>query len=128
MPPSLPRHRPVVHRQQTDNASAPAKALDAIVCGVKWLPEWGESRISNMVSSRPDWCISRQRVWGVPIVVFYCGQCRHPLTERKILDMVVALALPPILADIWFEKTAAELVPPGTRLREMRIVGIHQRE
>jgi isoleucyl-tRNA synthetase len=95
-----------------DNNELRAKALDAIRA-VKWLPEWGESRISNMVSSRPDWCISRQRVWGVPIVVFYCEKCRHPLTDRKILDSVVDL-FATHSADIWFERTAADLVPQGT--------------
>ncbi len=95
-----------------DNNELRAKALDAIRA-VKWLPEWGESRISNMVSSRPDWCISRQRVWGVPIVVFYCEKCRHPLTDRKILDSVVEL-FATHSADIWFERTAADLVPQGT--------------
>ena len=95
-----------------DNNELRAKALDAIKA-VKWMPEWGEGRISNMVSGRPDWCISRQRVWGVPIVVFYCEKCRHPLTDRKILDGVVEL-FATHSADIWFEKTAAELVPAGT--------------
>ena len=95
-----------------DNNELRAKALDAIRA-VKWQPEWGESRISNMVSSRPDWCISRQRVWGVPIVVFYCDRCRHPLTDKKILDSVVDL-FAVHSADIWFERTAAELIPAGT--------------
>ena len=95
-----------------DNNSLRQKALDAINA-VRWIPAWGNDRISNMVSSRPDWCISRQRVWGVPIVVFYCGKCRHPLTDKKILDSVVEL-FAEHSADIWFEKTAAELVAPGT--------------
>jgi isoleucyl-tRNA synthetase len=95
-----------------DNNELRAKALDAIRV-VKWMPEWGESRISNMVSSRPDWCVSRQRVWGVPIVVFYCEKCRHPLTDKKILDSVVEL-FATHSADVWFERTAAELIPQGT--------------
>ncbi len=95
-----------------DNNSLRANALAAIK-NVKWMPEWGENRISNMVGSRPDWCISRQRVWGVPIVVFYCEKCRHPLTDRKILDSVVEL-FATHSADIWFDKTASELVPAGT--------------
>jgi isoleucyl-tRNA synthetase len=95
-----------------DNNSLRQKALDAINA-VRWIPAWGNDRISNMVSSRPDWCISRQRVWGVPIVVFYCESCRHPLTDKKILDSVVGL-FAEHSADIWFEKTAAELVPAGT--------------
>jgi isoleucyl-tRNA synthetase len=99
-----------------DNNGLRQRALDAIK-GVKWIPEWGEERISNMVSSRPDWCISRQRVWGVPIVVFYCSACREPLTDRKILDSVVDL-FEQQSADIWFERTAAELVPAGTVCRK----------
>jgi isoleucyl-tRNA synthetase len=95
-----------------DNNALRANALEAIK-NVSWMPLWGEQRISNMVSSRPDWCISRQRVWGVPIVVFYCEKCRHPLTEKKILDSVVD-QFAVHSADIWFEKTAAELVPLGT--------------
>jgi isoleucyl-tRNA synthetase len=95
-----------------DNNALRQKALDAINA-VRWIPAWGNDRISNMVASRPDWCISRQRVWGVPIVVFYCEACRHPLTEKRILDSVVAL-FREHSADIWFEKTAAELVPAGT--------------
>ncbi|HKE29217.1 MAG TPA: isoleucine--tRNA ligase [Bryobacteraceae bacterium] len=89
------------------------RALDAIH-QVRWIPEWGEERISNMVASRPDWCISRQRVWGVPITVFYCDQCREPLTDRKILDSIVAL-FREHTADVWYERTAAELLPAGMK-------------
>jgi isoleucyl-tRNA synthetase len=95
-----------------DNHDLRARALDAIK-GVQWIPAWGEERIANMVSGRPDWCISRQRVWGVPIVVFYCAACREPLRDREILSAVVDL-FEEHSADIWFEKTAAELVPAGT--------------
>ena len=109
-----------------DNNSLRQNALDAIK-GVKWMPEWGEERISNMVSSRPDWCISRQRVWGVPIVVFYCAACREPLTDRKILDAVVDL-FEQHSADIWFERTAAELIPAGTVCTKVRRRRIHQRK
>jgi isoleucyl-tRNA synthetase len=76
---------------------------------VHWIPEWGNERISNMISTRPDWCISRQRVWGVPIIVFYCAGCREPLTERRILDRIVAL-FAEHTADVWYERTAAELI------------------
>jgi isoleucyl-tRNA synthetase len=88
-------------------------ALDAIR-QVKWIPEWGEERMSNMIATRPDWCISRQRVWGVPITVFYCDACREPLTDRKILDGVVSL-FREHTADIWYERSAAELLPAGTK-------------
>jgi isoleucyl-tRNA synthetase len=79
---------------------------------VKWHPAWGEERISNMIATRPDWCISRQRVWGVPIVVFYCQSCQEPLTDRKYLDPVVDL-FETQTADVWYAKTAEELLPAG---------------
>ena len=88
------------------------RALDAIKA-VKWLPTWGEERIANMIAARPDWCISRQRVWGVPIVVFYCDNCREPLTGRAILDPVVR-RFATETADIWYTESAAQLIPPGT--------------
>ncbi len=88
-------------------------ALDAIK-QVRWIPAWGEERISNMVATRPDWCISRQRVWGVPIIVFYCDRCRQPLTDPKVLSGIVNL-FAEHTADIWYERTAAELLPAGTQ-------------
>ena len=89
-----------------------SRALSAIK-DVSWMPEWGEQRISNMIAARPDWCISRQRVWGVPIVVFYCEKCREPLIEPAILRSVVDL-FREHTADIWYDRTAAELIPAGT--------------
>jgi isoleucyl-tRNA synthetase len=86
----------------------------AAISQVDWKPAWGEERISNMIATRPDWCISRQRVWGVPIVIFYCAGCREPLTDRRVLDSVVALFAKET-ADVWYERTAAELVPAETR-------------
>jgi isoleucyl-tRNA synthetase len=91
-------------------------ALEAI-SRVKWKPTWGEERISNMIATRPDWCISRQRVWGVPIIVFYCDKCREPLTDRPILDSIVAL-FREHSADVWYERTAAELLPAGTTCKK----------
>jgi isoleucyl-tRNA synthetase len=88
-------------------------ALEAIH-NTKWIPVWGEERIGNMVGTRPDWCISRQRVWGVPIIVFYCDGCREPMTDRKLMDHVVEL-FKQHSADIWYEKSAQELLPEGTK-------------
>jgi isoleucyl-tRNA synthetase len=87
-----------------------ARTLKAIK-DVKWMPAWGEERMSNMIATRPDWCISRQRVWGVPIIAFYCDNCQEPMTERKVLDRVVAL-FREHTADAWYERSAAELVGP----------------
>jgi isoleucyl-tRNA synthetase len=83
------------------------RALTAIH-NVKWLQEWGESRIGNMIAARPDWCISRQRVWGVPIIAFYCKACSEPITDSAVLRRVVRLFAEQT-ADIWYEKSAAEL-------------------
>lgn len=77
--------------------------------GVKWLPAWGEERFINMVESRPDWCISRQRVWGVPIIVFYCESCNEPVTDPKLLRKVVD-QFREHTADVWYTKTPAELL------------------
>ena len=87
-----------------------ARALHAIK-QVKWIPAWGEERITNMIATRPDWCISRQRVWGVPIIAFYCENCQEPLVDRKILDRVVEL-FAEYSSDVWYDRSAAELVGP----------------
>jgi len=90
------------------------QAALAAIRGIRWLPAWGEERIYNMIAHRPDWCISRQRIWGVPITVFYCARCRRPLTDRAVLDKVVEL-FAEHTADIWYEKSAAELLGPGVQ-------------
>jgi isoleucyl-tRNA synthetase len=68
---------------------------------VKWDPAWGEERLSNMIETRPDWCISRQRVWGVPIAVFLCEGCGKPLNDHAINRKVVEL-FARSGADAWF--------------------------
>jgi isoleucyl-tRNA synthetase len=111
-------HRPVIFRATEqwfigmERNDFRQHALEAIR-QVKWMPSWGEERMSNMIAVRPDWCISRQRVWGVPIIVFYCEQCSEPLIDRPILDSIVAL-FREHTADIWYERSAAELLPHGT--------------
>jgi isoleucyl-tRNA synthetase len=85
------------------------RALDAIK-GVRWDPAWGEERISNMIATRPDWCISRQRIWGVPIAVFLCNKCHAPLNSPEINRSVVDL-FKRESADAWYKFTAAELLP-----------------
>src|SRR5262249_7660996 len=64
------------------------EALDEIH-GVKWIPAWGEDRIYEMIKERPDWCVSRQRFWGVPIIVFYCDVCNKRLEDFNALRNVV---------------------------------------
>ncbi len=79
---------------------------------VEWIPSWGRDRIHNMVANRPDWCISRQRSWGVPITVFICEDCGEILSTPEVFDRVVAL-FEKEGADSWFEKSTEELLPPG---------------
>jgi isoleucyl-tRNA synthetase len=81
---------------------------------VKWDPSWGEERLSNMIATRPDWCISRQRVWGVPIAVFLCESCGKPLNDESINRKVVALFAEKG-ADAWFTDAPLSLLPGGTQ-------------
>ena len=107
-------HNPTIFRATEqwfvgmDRNDLRTRTLEAIKT-VKWKPEWGESRISNMIATRPDWCISRQRVWGVPITVFYCEGCNETLTDRKVLDRVVEL-FREHTADAWYAMSAEELI------------------
>jgi isoleucyl-tRNA synthetase len=84
------------------------------IAGVRWDPSWGEERISNMIATRPDWCISRQRLWGVPIAVFFCDGCgklhQHPATNRAVVKLFQAEG-----ADAWYARPAAEIIPAGTK-------------
>jgi isoleucyl-tRNA synthetase len=87
------------------------KALEAIN-DVKWIPRWGRERIYGMIENRPDWCISRQRSWGVPITVFYCEKCGEALADGKTMHHVADL-FEEGGSDIWFEKEPSELLPAG---------------
>ena len=89
------------------------RALDEIK-QVVWDPAWGEERISNMIATRPDWCISRQRIWGVPIAVFLCNRCHEPLNDSKINESVVEL-FKKESADAWYIHSAESLLPHGTK-------------
>jgi isoleucyl-tRNA synthetase len=79
---------------------------------VTWVPAWGKDRILGMMENRPDWCISRQRAWGVPIIAFTCKQCGELLLDRKVIDHVADI-IEEEGADAWFVRTPAALLPPG---------------
>ncbi len=81
---------------------------------VQWIPDWGQVRMKNMFKDRPDWCISRQRVWGVPIVAFHCADCGESLLDPKVIEYV-AQVFEKESADAWYEREASELIPPGTK-------------
>src|SRR5262249_54762008 len=90
-----------------------ARSLAAID-RVQWVPPWGRERIHGMISSRPDWCISRQRLWGVPIVAVHCESCGHAHLDEALADHVAAI-VEREGANAWFARPLEELVPPGMR-------------
>ena len=89
------------------------EALDAI-SNVQWIPASGEQRISNMVASRSDWCISRQRTWGVPIPVFYCKDCGEVIVTPESINSVAKI-FEKETSDVWVKYDAKHLLPPGFR-------------
>lgn len=89
-------------------------ALEQIANNVKWIPSWGEDRINNMVRDRHDWCISRQRVWGVPIPIFFCKDCHKHLVNDDTIEAVANLFAAEG-SDAWWAHTAAEILPAGTK-------------
>src|SRR6202035_1194603 len=112
-------HNPVIFRATEqwfiglDHDDLRKNAL-AEISKVKWKPEWGEERIHDMVAERPDWCISRQRYWGVPLIIFYCDACGKQLRDFDALRHVL-----PFFeregADAWYTHSSEELLPPGTK-------------
>src|ERR1035437_4600921 len=119
-------HHPVIFRateQWFIGLETPAKRADGSettyrqlaieeIDKVVWDPAWGKERITNMIATRPDWCISRQRIWGVPIAVFMCEECNQPILDaalnRKIIDLFEREG-----ADAWHTTDVANLLPAG---------------
>ena len=116
-------HKPVIFRAteqwfismegKLGEGTLRTEALKAIA-GVKWDPAWGEERIANMVATRPDWCISRQRLWGVPIAVFFCMKC-DKLHESKEANRAVEKLFASEGSNAWYAHSAAEILPSGSQ-------------
>jgi isoleucyl-tRNA synthetase len=116
-------HNPVIFRATEQwfismdgeiEGSTLRKRAMAEIPKVKWDPSWGEERLGNMIATRPDWCISRQRVWGVPIAVFFCEGChelvRSPEVNRAVVDLFAREG-----ADAWYIRQPQEILPAGTK-------------
>ncbi len=110
-------HQPIIFRATSqwfismDSHDLRKKSL-AEIDQTKWVPPWGRDRIYSMVENRPDWCVSRQRAWGVPITIFTCTACEDPLVSKEVFDHVIELT-EKNGADFWFEKEVEEILPPG---------------
>jgi len=101
------------------------RALDEIKNSVKWDPAWGEERIANMIATRPDWCISRQRVWGVPIAVFLCDGCSQPLMDCVVNQRVLEL-FEKDGAEVWHTAAADALLPQGAHCAQCGGTSFHR--
>ena len=84
----------------------------AEIDGVNWIPAWGKDRMTNMVTDRQDWCISRQRIWGVPIPIFYCNDCGEHIVNRATIAIVAEL-FGKETGDAWWKYSAEEILPAG---------------
>jgi isoleucyl-tRNA synthetase len=109
--PIIFRSKPQWFFKVSDPALA-KKALETLP-HIQWIPAWGQTRIENMLKDRPDWCLSRQRHWGVPIPAFYCEYCNEPHLDKKTIDHIIGLIHEHGI-DVWFDREPAELLPAGT--------------
>ncbi|MFH1665274.1 MAG: isoleucine--tRNA ligase [Candidatus Omnitrophota bacterium] len=114
---------PIIYRAteqwflNVDHLDLRGRIIKAINEDVEWVPEAGRERISSMVKLRPDWCLSRQRYWGVPIPAFRCAACGETFTDSVLIKKVAGLVREKG-ADIWFEKDAEDLLPGGTTCKK----------
>ncbi|MBS2021053.1 MAG: isoleucine--tRNA ligase [Deltaproteobacteria bacterium] len=92
------------------------EAIETLAENKGWVPAWGRERIHGMVANRPDWCVSRQRSWGVPIPVAYCKACTEPLVSADAMEHVAGF-FDKEGADAWFDRPLSELLPAGSKCK-----------
>lgn len=110
-------HSPIIYRateQWFCSVNGFREAAVKAIEDVQWIPEWGEDRIKGMVRDRSDWCISRQRTWGVPIPVVYCKDCKQPVVTDATIQSI-ADVFRKEGSDAWWTKDTAELIPADTK-------------
>jgi isoleucyl-tRNA synthetase len=111
-------HQPIIFRATNQWFISMAKndlrkkALEGID-RAKWIPQWGRERIYSMIENRPDWCVSRQRSWGVPITLFTCNSCGDFINSSDLFERI-AEGVEKHGADYWFESSSEEILPEGT--------------
>lgn len=112
-------HNPVVFRSTPQwfismTATKLNERAIAATDQVQWVPAWGNERMKSMFKDRPDWCVSRQRAWGVPITVFYCDDCGSTLCDPKVINHIADI-FEQESADAWYTREVADLLPPGVK-------------
>ncbi len=118
-------HKPVIYRAtpqwfvSMDNGGDESLRAQSLreVERVRWHPTWGENRMANMLKNRPDWCVSRQRVWGVPIIAFHCQNCSHVVIDSQVIYHVADIFAAET-ADAWYHREASELLPENYKCAE----------
>ncbi len=108
---------PIIYRSTEQWFASVEKLKEAAVAAchdIKWHPEWGKERMIAMIEERSDWCISRQRNWGVPIPIFYCKNCEKPIINDETIDKVSDIFRAEG-SNAWFKRSAAELIPDGLK-------------